>query len=101
MKTFIHNKNYTLEEIEIWIMKKIAKHLKRETETIDKNAPLYSLGLDSLNIQSLCSDIESHFKIEMDKNYIPYEESTHDLAIIILNKTHQINVSANSTTRDV
>ncbi|GAA2139372.1 hypothetical protein GCM10009727_35800 [Actinomadura napierensis] len=54
------------EELQMWLLDRIAFYLDRPVENIDPAVELARYGVDSVYAISIISDIEDHLQVEVD-----------------------------------
>lgn len=57
---------WTPEDIEDWLIARIAQILTRPVDDIDPEAPFHSLGMDSINAMNIIVALEDLLEIEID-----------------------------------
>ncbi|MER5266904.1 acyl carrier protein [Actinosynnema sp. NPDC002837] len=53
-------------EFRVWLVERLATHLKREPAEIDVDTPLADYGVDSLYALAIVADIEDHLGIPVE-----------------------------------
>jgi acyl carrier protein len=56
---------FTLPDIQEWLMERVAFYLEIPQYTIDPDASLVELGLDSVYAMTLSGDVEERFGLEL------------------------------------
>jgi acyl carrier protein len=57
------NGGHSTEQIQTWLVARVAHYLECPAAAIDPDAPLADHGLDSMYMLTLCSDIEDTFDL--------------------------------------
>jgi len=58
--------NPTVEAIRQWLTERVAFYLERPEESIDPDAGLVEMGLDSVYAMTLSGDLEDHFGLVIE-----------------------------------
>jgi acyl carrier protein len=65
----------TLPDIQDWLMERVAFYLEIPQNTIDPEASLVEMGLDSVYAMTLSGDVEERFGLELEPT-IAWDHST-------------------------
>jgi len=65
-KDKVIGKPETIEDIQAWLVIKIAAKLNKDPATIEKNVAFAQLGVDSLGAINVTSEIEEWLEVEID-----------------------------------
>lgn len=60
------NTTFPLHTVLAFLRPHIARFTRQEPDSIDENAVLIDLGLQSIDAVLLCGEVEDHFRIELD-----------------------------------
>lgn len=69
----------TAENIRTWLIGRVAHYLDEPAETIDPDAPLAEIGLDSVYAFTLCGEIEDTLGVAVEPTSIWEMENLVDL----------------------
>ncbi|MEU8308461.1 acyl carrier protein [Actinomadura sp. NPDC048955] len=72
------------DELQSWLLDKIAFYLDRPVENIDPGVELARYGVDSVYAISIISDIEDHLQVEVDVAEARRRETVADLTDYLL-----------------
>ncbi|WP_202125442.1 acyl carrier protein [Actinomadura physcomitrii] len=72
------------DELQMWLLDRIAFYLDRPTENIDPAVELARYGVDSVYAISIISDIEDHLQVEVDVAEARRRETVADLTAYLL-----------------
>ncbi len=75
---------FTKEQIQEWLVNKIATELAMEEQDVDINTPFKEFGIDSITLVKLTSQIEDWLHIELDPVLMYKFETIHEISDFIL-----------------
>lgn len=63
-------KNWDAEQLEDWLISRVAQLLKQAVDDIDPDMPFNSLGLDSINVMDLIVELDDLLGIEIESTIV-------------------------------
>ena len=63
-------KNWDAEQLEDWLISRVAQLLKQAADDIDPDMPFNSLGLDSVNVMDLIVELDDLLGIEIESTIV-------------------------------
>lgn len=69
----------TPESIRVWLVERVARYLDAPTDSVDPDANLADVGLDSVYAFSLCGEIEDTLDVAVEPTLIWEVENLMDL----------------------
>ncbi|MFZ6876050.1 acyl carrier protein [Undibacterium sp. Di27W] len=76
-------KNWNTEQIEDWLIRRVAQLMEQPENDIDPDMPFNSLGLDSVNVMDLIVELDDLLGIEIESTIVWDYPTIHLLSAYI------------------
>ena len=63
-------KNWNAEQLEDWLINRVAQLLEQPADDIDPDMPFNSLGLDSINVMDLIVELDDLLGVEIESTIV-------------------------------